>query len=512
LQPSTSTTNARYRITNAGATLDIGIEGSSGGSIVSGSTLYSVVVNQVSAYSMHFGTNNTIKMTINNVGYVGIGTTNPGQSLYIAGSINLQSSGVSKVLISNSSFSYLNGGIVGIGTTNPGSSNFTAESLDVYGAGYINGDLKGILNVTDSASMAANVGGSISFSGRNTTAGNITIFASIQGMKENATDSDSKGALRFVVRPNAFQEAMRISSSSYVGIGTTNPQSILQIQNGKMLIQQVASNAIVEGIRLTACGVSDTASSGNSIVWFSPNNPNNAINAGRIIGLFDGQNGWNDCRISIQSAVDYGVFADTLSVKGNRVGIGTTNYTSTAKFEVSGLGYAYTAAFVSTTYSGISIKAGPNPGDTNQYLILGQDGGGTTRFLVCTNGLIQSNYLAGSGNRAVYSDASGNLTNSSSDIILKENVLTLTNCLSKSLLLRPVSYNWIDKEKRGSQNEIGLIAQEVQAIIPEVIGANSDGTLALDYAKLTAILIGALKEQNVIIESLNARLQILENK
>ena len=57
----------------------------------------------------------------------------------------------------------------------------------------------------------------------------------------------------------------------------------------------------------------------------------------------------------------------------------------------------------------------------------------------------------------------------------------------------------------GSQKEIGLIAQEVQEVVPEVIGENSDGTLSLDYPKLTALLIESTKE-------LISRLEFLESK
>ncbi len=102
--------------------------------------------------------------------------------------------------------------------------------------------------------------------------------------------------------------------------------------------------------------------------------------------------------------------------------------------------------------------------------------------------------LAGTGNRAVYSDAVGTLTNTASDESLKENIAPLTYGLNEVLALAPVFYNWKDTERMGSQKEIGLIAQQVQTVIPEVIGENFDGTLSLDYPKLVAVLINAIKE------------------
>lgn len=112
--------------------------------------------------------------------------------------------------------------------------------------------------------------------------------------------------------------------------------------------------------------------------------------------------------------------------------------------------------------------------------------------------LLNSSYLAGTGNRAVYSDLNGTLTNAASDERLKKDISSLTYGLNEALSLNPVFYKWIDDSKMGSQKEIGLIAQQVQEICPEVIGVNSDGMLSLDYAKLIAVLINAVKELNEI--------------
>jgi len=101
--------------------------------------------------------------------------------------------------------------------------------------------------------------------------------------------------------------------------------------------------------------------------------------------------------------------------------------------------------------------------------------------------------LSGSGNRALYADPDGNLTTDSSDEKLKKNVTPLSNCLSKVMKLEPVMFNWIN-EKKGLQNEIGLIAQQVKEIVPEVVGTDANGMLTLNYAHLTAVLIGAIKE------------------
>jgi hypothetical protein len=112
--------------------------------------------------------------------------------------------------------------------------------------------------------------------------------------------------------------------------------------------------------------------------------------------------------------------------------------------------------------------------------------------------------LGGSGNRAVYSDSNGVLTNSSSDVTLKKNVENITYGLNSIMALRPILFNWIP-ENLGEQKEIGFIAQEVQELIPEVIGINNDKTLSLDYPKLTAVLVKAIQELKAEIDILKAR-------
>jgi len=110
--------------------------------------------------------------------------------------------------------------------------------------------------------------------------------------------------------------------------------------------------------------------------------------------------------------------------------------------------------------------------------------------------------LSGAGNRAVYSDGNGILTNSSSDESLKTNIETVVDGASVVSALRPVRFDWIDQVKFGGQREIGLIAQEVQAVLPEVVGTNYDGTLTVDYPKVVAVLIGAVKELQARVAAL----------
>ncbi len=58
---------------------------------------------------------------------------------------------------------------------------------------------------------------------------------------------------------------------------------------------------------------------------------------------------------------------------------------------------------------------------------------------------------------------------------------------------------------------VGLIAQEVEKVLPEVIQIREDGIKAISYEKVVPLLVEAIKEQQVTIENLTKRIELLEN-
>jgi hypothetical protein len=83
----------------------------------------------------------------------------------------------------------------------------------------------------------------------------------------------------------------------------------------------------------------------------------------------------------------------------------------------------------------------------------------------------------------------------SSDAQFKDNVVKLEGALDKVKQIRGVEFDWNDKQDVYVGHDIGVIAQEVQAVYPELVHhrEHSD-SLAVDYVKLTAVLIEAVKE------------------
>ena len=91
----------------------------------------------------------------------------------------------------------------------------------------------------------------------------------------------------------------------------------------------------------------------------------------------------------------------------------------------------------------------------------------------------------------------------SSDIRLKDNRRPIEGALEKISKLSGIHFDWISKEgihdNKGS--DIGVIAQEVEAIFPEIVATRDNGYKAVKYEKLVAVLIQAIKELKQLIEN-----------
>ena len=101
--------------------------------------------------------------------------------------------------------------------------------------------------------------------------------------------------------------------------------------------------------------------------------------------------------------------------------------------------------------------------------------------------------------------ASGAWTNAS-DRRIKKNIVDIKYGLEDVLKIQPRSYQM----KEVSGDYIGLIAQEVEEIIPEVVSGDPEKQLTLDYGSLVAVAFKAIQEQQTVIESLKTRITALE--
>ncbi|HIF81068.1 MAG TPA: tail fiber domain-containing protein [Gammaproteobacteria bacterium] len=98
----------------------------------------------------------------------------------------------------------------------------------------------------------------------------------------------------------------------------------------------------------------------------------------------------------------------------------------------------------------------------------------------------------------------------SSDARLKTDIRPLNNALDTVLKLQGKQYRLIDEAV--NQTDIGLIAQDVEKVLPQIVSQTEDGYKAIAYQSLTAVLIEAMKEQQgqiMILEKENSELKAL---
>jgi hypothetical protein len=101
----------------------------------------------------------------------------------------------------------------------------------------------------------------------------------------------------------------------------------------------------------------------------------------------------------------------------------------------------------------------------------------------------------------------------SSDERLKDNIELISNPIEKVKELRGVTWEWNEEASEAAKQtpNVGVIAQEVEKVLPELVHDRENGYKGVDYSKLTGLLIEVVKTQQEKIESLESRLDKLEN-
>ncbi|OGG13261.1 hypothetical protein A3D77_05350 [Candidatus Gottesmanbacteria bacterium RIFCSPHIGHO2_02_FULL_39_11] len=104
-----------------------------------------------------------------------------------------------------------------------------------------------------------------------------------------------------------------------------------------------------------------------------------------------------------------------------------------------------------------------------------------------------------------------------SDYRLKKNIRSYSppaNILEKIQKMRIVSFNWNDKAKQYNlypyQHNIGVVAQEVEALFPEVVSEDRNHFKEIDYAKLIGLIILSVQKLNLENQELRSRIEKLE--
>lgn len=100
----------------------------------------------------------------------------------------------------------------------------------------------------------------------------------------------------------------------------------------------------------------------------------------------------------------------------------------------------------------------------------------------------------------------------SSDRQLKDNILPIENALEKVKQIGGYTFDWNDKQTIYKGHDVGVIAQEIESVLPEVVTTRDTGFKAVKYEKIVPLLIEAIKEQQTQIEELKELVNKLINK
>ena len=101
-----------------------------------------------------------------------------------------------------------------------------------------------------------------------------------------------------------------------------------------------------------------------------------------------------------------------------------------------------------------------------------------------------------------------------SDLKWKKNISDLNNVLKDVNKLKPVSYDWkVDEYPEmnfSNRKQIGLIAQELEKVFPELVKTDEKGNKAISYEKLSVILLKSIQEQQQQIDDLKKEIESLK--
>jgi hypothetical protein len=367
---------------------------------------------------------------------------------------------------------------VGIGTTNPGfkldvngdislTGTFRQNGIPVIGSRFTVGTGSSIYR------LEGNVGiGTSTLPQKLTVLGNVSagqfISTVTSGTAPLVVLSDTQ-----VTNLNASFLRGKLPPTGDI-VGTTDTQTL----TNKTLTSPTINTAIIGSVGITFNGTS-----GTTILKAS------ATASGTL---------------TLPAATDTLVGKNTTDTLTNKsIAAGSNTITGLTNTNLSGSAGISNANLANSTISGVALGSNLSALTFTDYLVSGAGYDGSTARTVSVAGT-----SINTGNTLVARDASGDFTagsitatqyTSTSDISLKENVSTIENALEKVLSLRGVEYDRVES----GEHQIGVIAQEVEKIIPEVVYGDEIKSVA--YANIVALLIEAIKEQQKEIEELKKK-------
>jgi hypothetical protein len=237
-------------------------------------------------------------------------------------------------------------------------------------------------------------------------------------------------------------------------------------------------------------------------------------------GVISGSSQLSGTTITNLTITNLSVVNETASViftsGSNRFGdFSDDTHQFTGSVQISG-SFSIVGASTATSYTGIhngTINATNGVVSGSSQVTLSSTTGGGTSAAVQFGSL-------GIGMAASVTTGRIDATNdivaySSSDIRFKENIIAIETPLDKISKIGGYTYDWKQEnhiEHGYEGNDVGVIAQEIEAVLPQLVQTRENGYKAVKYDKLVALLIEGIKEQQKQINDLTSKVNSLENK
>jgi len=447
-------------------------------------------------FSIYDDTSTDYRLTVNNVGNVGIGTTSPNAELHISKSAD---GGNTEVILENSfnasgstdetiqlqsrfggyDASYIITGKEEDFTTSANRSSFMSFTTRKDGtlAEKMRIDSSGNVGIgTSSPDYSLEVAGTGLFGGSVMATGSTTTTASRRAIMTHDGSSmklmasgDSTHRNIIFYRDGGSDEAMRINTSNLVGIGTSSPSEKLDVNGTVKATAFQGDGSALTGVSAGVAGISSSADAtaitidSSERVGIGTTSPGAMLEVGTDV-LIDSSSGFY----------------------GNRLTIGSPNPNQTSNGGY-GFGFHNSGAFFWTM------------SDTNSYW-------NTTN----PNGYHYINFRSkGSSCGSIIMQSSSTSFNTSSDYRLKENVSYDFDATTRLKQLKPARFNFIaDADKTVD----GFLAHEVSSVVPEAIHGTKDAVDAdgnpdyqgIDQSKLVPLLVKTIQELEARITTLEA--------
>jgi hypothetical protein len=207
------------------------------------------------------------------------------------------------------------------------------------------------------------------------------------------------------------------------------------------------------------------------------------------------------------SAGANGYMTTAYASKLDGIAAGATNVTNTNQL-TNGAGYTTNTGTVTSVSGSGNVSGLTLTGSitTSGTLTLG---GSINNLNQNTTGTASNitdytiNQNLGTGNSPTFASVTAGSYNATSSLRYKENIVPMADACSLVKQLRGVRY---DRKDGTVKNDVGVIAEEVQQLIPAIVGLNSEGMAdSVDYGRLSAVLIEAVKDILVRLEKLESK-------